>query len=109
MRVAEAHGLGITGGRVSTVGVAGLTLGGGASFHSGRRGFACDDMLNYEVVLADGSVVNANKDENPRLWKALKGGGSNFGIVTRFDMAAFPAGDIYGGIALSTWWVASTL
>lgn len=103
MRVTEALGLGLTGGRVSTVGVSGLTLGGGASFHSGRRGFACDDIINYEVVLASGEIVNANKTSNPRLWKALKGGSNNFGIVTRFDMAAFSAGDIYGGMALSTW------
>ncbi|KAG7103630.1 putative FAD-linked oxidoreductase like protein [Verticillium longisporum] len=74
-----------------------------ASFHSGRRGFACDDVVNYEVVLADGSIVNANKRVNPRLFKALKGGSSNFGIVTRFDMAAFPAGDLHGGIFLTTW------
>ncbi|KAL9948002.1 hypothetical protein ACHAQF_001984 [Verticillium nonalfalfae] len=100
---AEKHGLSITGGRVSSVGVAGLTLGGGASFHSGRRGFACDDVVNYEVVLADGSIVNANQRVNPRLFKALKGGSSNFGIVTRFDMAAFPAGDLHGGIFFTTW------
>lgn len=60
-------------------------------------------MVNYEVVLADGSIVNANKRENPRLFKALKGGGNNFGIVTRFDMTAFPAGDLYGGIIITTW------
>ncbi|KAM0283147.1 hypothetical protein ACHAQH_002628 [Verticillium albo-atrum] len=103
MLEAEKHGLSITGGRVSTVGVAGLTLGGGASFHSGRRGFACDDVVNYEVVLADGSIVNANKRVNPRLFKALKGGSSNFGVVTRFDMAAFPAGDLHGGVFFTTW------
>ena len=86
VRVVEKYGLAVTGGRVGTVGVSGLTLGGGASFYSGYRGFSCDDVINYEVVLGDGTVVNANKRENPRLWKALKGGGSNFGIVTRFDI-----------------------
>jgi len=60
-------------------------------------------VINYEVVLGDGTVVNANKRENPRLWKALKGGGNNFGIVTRFDMAAFPAPNLYGGILKSDW------
>ncbi|KAH6695209.1 FAD binding domain-containing protein [Plectosphaerella plurivora] len=99
----EKYGLGVTGGRVAGVGVAGLVLGGGASFMSGKRGFSCDDVVNYEVVLADGSIVNANKGENQRLFKALKGGGSNFGIVTRFDMAAYPAGDLYGGIFITTW------
>ncbi|KEY71696.1 hypothetical protein S7711_02927 [Stachybotrys chartarum IBT 7711] len=99
----EKYGLTMTAGRVGNVGVAGLTLGGGLSFHSGRRGLACDDVVNYEVVLADGSIVNANKTSNARLFKALKGGGSNFGIVTRFDFAAFPGGDIYGGTVFSTW------
>lgn len=73
------------------------------SFHSGHRGFACDDVLSYEVVLADGSIVNANTKDNASLFKALKGGGNNFGIVTRFDMAAFPAGKIYAGLVFTTW------
>lgn len=96
----ERTGKTITGGREGNVGVAGLTLGGGASFHSARRGFACDDVVNYEVVLGDGSIVQANEEENPDLFKALKGGSNNFGIVTRFDMKTFdaPAGGIYGGL-----------
>lgn len=73
------------------------------SFYSGYRGFTCDNIINFEVVLADGSIVNANKRENKKLWKALRGGGSNFGIVTRFDMAAFPTGPLYGGIVKSEW------
>ncbi|KAK7908847.1 Bifunctional solanapyrone synthase [Apiospora marii] len=99
----EKYGLSITAGRVSTVGVAGLTLGGGLSFHSGRHGFTCDGVVNYEVVLADGQVVNANAKQNRDLFKALKGGSGNFGIVTRFDFAAFPAGKLYGGLATATW------
>ncbi|EEY16869.1 FAD binding domain-containing protein [Verticillium alfalfae VaMs.102] len=99
----EKHGLGVTGGRIGNVGVAGLTLGGGTSFLIAERGFACDDVVNYEVVLADGSTVNANKHDNPRLFKALKGGGSNFGIVTRFDMATFPKKTLYGGIMFIDW------
>jgi FAD binding domain-containing protein len=96
----EAFGRTITGGREGNVGVAGLTLGGGASFHSARRGFACDDVVNYEVVLADGSIVQANARSNADLFKALKGGGNNFGIVTRFDMKTFegPVGGIWGGL-----------
>ncbi|KAF9877418.1 FAD binding domain-containing protein [Colletotrichum karsti] len=96
----EKYGQTVTGGREGNVGVAGLTLGGGASFHTGVRGFACDDVKNYEVVLADGSVVNANAGENPDLFKALKGGSNNFGIVTRFDMQTFAAapGGLYGGL-----------
>ena len=99
----EKFGLGVTAGRVGTVGVGGLLLGGGASFHSGVRGFSCDDVVNYEVVLADGSIVNANKNQHADLFKALKGGSGNFGIVTRFDMVAFPAPALYGGNVFSSW------
>lgn len=54
--------------------------------------------MNYEVVLADGTVTNANESINPDLFQVLKGGSNNFGIVTRFDMKTFPAHDIYDGI-----------
>ncbi|KAF4906549.1 putative FAD-linked oxidoreductase [Colletotrichum fructicola] len=96
----EKYGQTVTGGREGNVGVAGLTLGGGASFHTGNRGFAADDVKNYEVVLADGSIVSANAGENPDLFRALKGGSNNFGIVTRFDMQTFAAapGGLYGGL-----------
>lgn len=101
----EPLGRSITGGREGNVGVAGLTLGGGASFHSARRGFACDDVVNYEVVLANGSVVQANARQYPDLFKALKGGGNNYGIVTRFDMQTFeaPKSGIWGGLLFMTY------
>ena len=94
----EKFGRSVAGGREGNVGVAGLTLGGGASFWSARRGFACDNIVNYEVVLADGRIVQVNSKQNKDLFKALKGGGNNFGIVTRFDMETFEAGDFYGGL-----------
>ncbi|KPM38571.1 hypothetical protein AK830_g7988 [Neonectria ditissima] len=96
----EKYERSLTGGRLASVGVSGLVLGGGISFHTGTRGFACDAVKNYEVVLANGSIVNANEREHVDLFKALKGGSSNFGIVTRFDMETFEAakGGIYGGI-----------
>jgi FAD/FMN-containing dehydrogenase len=75
-----------------------LTITGGLSYFSGRKGFACDNVLNYEVVLASGQVVNANREENSDLWLALKGGSNNFGIVTRFDLKAFTQGDFWGGL-----------
>jgi FAD/FMN-containing dehydrogenase len=78
----ERYGQTATGGREGGVGVGGLTLGGSLSFHTARRGMAADDMANFEVVLADGSVVNANAQENPDLFKAFKGGGNNFGVVS---------------------------
>ena len=71
---------------------------GGISFFSPRKGFVCDNVENYEVVLANGTIVNANARENASLWLALKGGSSNFGIVTRFDMRTFAQGNIWGGI-----------
>lgn len=88
------HQVSVMGGREGVVGVGGLVLGGGVSWYTPKRGFACDSVVNYEVVLADGSIVNANKSSHHDLWKALKGGGANFGIVTKFDMEAFPARNI---------------
>ncbi|KAI1213190.1 uncharacterized protein F4807DRAFT_471636 [Annulohypoxylon truncatum] len=89
------YGVTVTGGRDGDVGVGGFLLGGGNSFFSGRMGFGCDTVVNFEVVLANGTIVNANNTTNSDLWRALKGGGSNFGIVTRYDMEAIPAKDIY--------------
>lgn len=86
----QKHDVLVTGGRDGDVGVGGFTLGGGSSFFMNRQGFACDTVKNYEVVLANGTIANANKDKNADLWKALKGGGANFGIVTRFDLEALP-------------------
>ena len=86
----DPEGLAVVGGRVGDIGVSGLTLGGGISWFSGKYGWACDNVYKYEVVLADGSVVEASADENADLHKALRGGGGpNFGIVTRFDFETF--------------------
>lgn len=87
----------VTGGRDGGVGVGGFLLGGGLSYHTPRNGLGCDTVINYEVVLANGSVVNANSNERPDLYKALKGGSLNYGIVTRFDVQAMPAVDIAYG------------
>ncbi|GAB1314600.1 6-hydroxy-D-nicotine oxidase [Madurella fahalii] len=89
-------GLAVVGGRSADVGVSGLTLGGGISYFSGRRGWACDNVVNFEVVLSSGAVVNASPTRNRDLFWALRGGGgSNFGIVTRFDLAALSQGDLW--------------
>jgi FAD/FMN-containing dehydrogenase len=87
----EEFGVGVTGGREGVVGVGGLLLGGGVSWYTARTGFACDSVINYEVVLANGLVINANATDNSDLFRALKGGSGNFGIVTRFDLETFPA------------------
>ncbi|KAI0518000.1 FAD-binding domain-containing protein [Xylaria bambusicola] len=85
------HGITVTGGRDGDVGVGGFLLGGGNSYYSGRQGWGCDSVINFEVVLANGTIINANRTVNADLWQALKGGGNNFGIVTRFDMEAVQA------------------
>ena len=73
--------------------VAGFTLGAGTSFAL-RYGFVCDIVKNFEIVLGNDCVTNANSTYNPDLFKALKGGSGNLGLVTRLDFAAFPGGDL---------------
>jgi hypothetical protein len=68
------------------------------SLYSTRQGFACDSVIDFEVVLASGDIVHANAHENSDLWIALRGGLNNFGIVTSFKMKTFKSGPIWGGI-----------
>ncbi|CAO2653667.1 Nn.00g030780.m01.CDS01 [Neocucurbitaria sp. VM-36] len=98
----EPHGVTVGGGRASSVGVAGFLTGGGNSFFTAHRGFACDQVQNFEVVLGSGEIVNANAKNNSDLFQVLKGGSGNFGIVTRFDMQTFEQGDLWGGSMVYT-------
>ncbi|KAL8845925.1 MAG: hypothetical protein Q9221_008946 [Calogaya cf. arnoldii] len=93
----DAQNLAVPGGRVAPVGVGGLVTGGGISYFSGRFGFVCDSVVNYELVLPYGRVISVNAS-TPDLFKALKGGSNNFGVVTRFDMKIFDSGKFWGGI-----------
>lgn len=94
--VLEPMNLAVVGGRDMNVGVSGLALGGGISFFSGQRGWACDNVRRFEVVLASGDVIYASPNENNDLYWALRGGGgSNFGIVTRFELTAFDQGQMW--------------
>jgi len=93
----------VAGGRYPSVGVGGLIMGGGISFFAATRGWTCNNVIEYEVVLANGKIITASKDSHPDLFWALCGAGSVFGVVTSFKLEAFPlaGGKIWGGLRLS--------
>jgi FAD/FMN-containing dehydrogenase len=93
-RETQLHGLAVTGGVVSTTGIAGLTLGGGLGYMMGTFGLSTDNLVSAEVVTADGRVLTASDAENPDLFWAIRGGGGNFGVVTSFEYRLHPVGPI---------------
>ena len=95
---ASSHGLAVTGGAVSTTGIAGYTLGGGLGWLMGKYGLACDNLEAVELVTAAGDVLQVDAESHPDLLWALRGGGGNFGVATTFTYRLHPLSTVTGGL-----------
>jgi FAD/FMN-containing dehydrogenase len=94
---AAAHGLATPFGDTGSVGISGLTLGGGIGWLVRKYGLAIDALVSVEIVTADGRLITASAEEHSDLFWAVRGGGGNFGVVTRFQFRLFPVGMVFGG------------
>jgi FAD/FMN-containing dehydrogenase len=97
-REAAAHGLAVTGGAVSTTGIAGLTLGGGFGWLIAKHGLAADSLVAVELVTADGSILDVTEESDPDLFWALRGGGGNFGIAASLRYRLHPLTTVTAGL-----------
>jgi FAD/FMN-containing dehydrogenase len=95
---AAEHGLAVTGGAISSTGIAGYTLGGGLGWLMAKHGLAADNLLSVELVTADGEVLDVDADSHPDLFWALRGGGGNFGVATSFTYRLYPLETVVGGL-----------
>jgi len=91
-RETQRYGLAVTGGVVSSTGIAGLTLGGGLGWLMGKHGLALDNLLSVELLTAEGKAIRTSKDEEPDLFWAVRGGGGNFGVATCLEYQLHPIG-----------------
>ncbi|KAK6357613.1 hypothetical protein TWF718_001921 [Orbilia javanica] len=94
------EGVTIVGGRLGIVGIGGFLLQGGISFLSSQYGLAADNIVSWEIVAANGTIINVNAADQPDLAVALRGSGSQFGIVTQFTTRAYPIGKVWGGMRI---------
>jgi hypothetical protein len=101
-KATQQHQLATTGGLITTTGVAGLTLGGGVGWLVRKHGLSCDNILEAEVVTADGNVVKTSLQENPDLLWGIRGGSSNFGVVSSMKLRLHNVGTVLGGMILHT-------
>ena len=97
-REAHAHGLAVTGGAISSTGIAGYTLGGGLGWLMAKHGLGCDNLLGVELVTADGEILNVDDASHPDLMWALRGGGGNFGVAASLVYRLHPVSMITGGL-----------
>jgi len=97
-RETAAHGLAVTGGAISSTGIAGLTLGGGLGWLMAKYGLAADNTVGVELVTANGEILNVTAESHPDLFWALCGGGGNFGVATSFEYRLHPLQMVTGGL-----------
>jgi FAD/FMN-containing dehydrogenase len=101
--LASPQGLAGLSGSSAEVGVVGYTLGGGQGWLARKHGLACNSVLAAELVMADGELVRADRDHEPDLFWALRGGGGNFGAVTALEFQLYPVADLYAGMLAWSW------
>lgn len=97
---AQAYGLATSFGDTGSVGIGGLTLGGGVGYLSRKYGLTIDHLISAEVVTADGKVLRTNAETHPDLFWAIRGGGGNFGVATRFKFRLHEVGTVLGGMLI---------
>lgn len=89
-----AEGMSVVMGAANDTGIGGITLGGGSGFLTGRYGLVIDNLLAARVVIADGTVLECSEESNSDIFWAIRGGGSNFGVVTEFTYKIHKQGDV---------------